>query len=71
MADKKQSQQDAIQDAVDQAEEQGFLGQKTDPRPNSAYSLESGPDSPSAAEATLDGLRAQTETLEATLSNKQ
>lgn len=35
-----------IQKAVDEAEKQGFYGVKADPRPNSEYSLESGPESP-------------------------
>lgn len=39
-----------VQKTVDRAEEQGFLGQKVDPLPNSAHSLESGPDSPTIAE---------------------
>lgn len=39
-----------VQKQVDEEQEQGFLGTKVDPRPNSAYSLESGPDSPSAVE---------------------
>lgn len=38
------------QKTVDKAEEQGFLGRKVDPLPNSAHSLESGPDSPTVAE---------------------
>lgn len=29
----------------------GFIGTKVDPTPNEEYSLESGPDSPSASEA--------------------
>lgn len=35
-----------VQKQQDKAEEKGFLGQKVDPRPNSDYSLESGPDAP-------------------------
>lgn len=35
-----------VQAKTDAAEEQGFLGTKVDPLPNSAYSLESGPDAP-------------------------
>ena len=35
-----------VQKKVDKGEEQGFLGRKVDPRPNSDYSLESGPDAP-------------------------
>lgn len=52
------------QKAVDTAEEQGFIGTKVDPRPNSDYSLESGPDSPSAAEQRLDVARADIEAAE-------
>lgn len=42
-----------VQEEVAKAQEQGYFGTKTDPRPNSDYSLESGPDSPSPAEADL------------------
>jgi hypothetical protein len=45
-----------VQKNVDAEHDQGYVGVKVDPRPNSAYSLESGPDSPSAVEA--DGVRA-------------
>lgn len=38
------------QKLADKAEEQGFIGIKVDPLPDSAHSLESGPDSPTAAE---------------------
>lgn len=37
-----------VQKAVDEEQEQGFVGEKVDPRPNSDHSLESGPDSPPA-----------------------
>ena len=40
----------SVQEQVDAEQEQGFFGTKVDPRPNSDYSLESGPDSPSAVE---------------------
>lgn len=52
MAEKKPADagQAEVQKMVDEAEEQGFLGQKVDPFPNSAHSLESGPDSPTIAE---------------------
>jgi hypothetical protein len=36
--------------AVETAQDQGFIGVKVDPLPNSAYSLESGPDSPTILE---------------------
>lgn len=34
------------QEAVDEETEKGYRGAKVDPLPNSAYSLESGPDAP-------------------------
>lgn len=37
--------------AFDEAADQGFFGEKVDPYPNEAYSLESGPDSPGVVEA--------------------
>jgi len=42
------------QKIADTAEAQGFIGTKADPRPNSDYSLESGPDSPSPLEQYID-----------------
>lgn len=39
-----------MQKMADEATEQGFLGTKVDPLPNSAYSLESGPESPTIDE---------------------
>lgn len=39
-----------VQKAVDQGEDQGYLGVKVDPLPNTAYSLESGPDAPTIVE---------------------
>ena len=35
---------------ADEQTEQGFIGTKVDPLPNSAHSLESGPEAPTAAE---------------------
>lgn len=40
-----------VQKKVEQAEDRGYLGTKVDPRPNSDYSLESGPDSPGVLDA--------------------
>lgn len=40
-----------VQEKADKEHEQGFVGTKVDPRPNSDYSLESGPDSPSAVDS--------------------
>jgi hypothetical protein len=39
-----------VEKEVDKEQEQGYRGVKVDPLPNSAHSLESGPDSPTAAE---------------------
>lgn len=36
--------------ALDKANDQGFIGTKVDPLPNEAYSLETGPDSPTIGE---------------------
>jgi hypothetical protein len=54
----------ALEDAV----ERGYLGNKVDPRPNSAHSLESGPDGVSALDGALDAKRGQTEDMEASNS---
>lgn len=35
-----------VQKQIDEEQAQGFLGAKVDPRDNSEYSLESGPDAP-------------------------
>lgn len=37
-----------VQEQVDEEQAKGFFGTKVDPRPDSDYSLESGPDSPPA-----------------------
>lgn len=39
-----------VQAKVNEAEEKGYVGTSPDPFPNSAYSLQSGPDSPTAEE---------------------
>ena len=44
--------QKAQEDAL--GTDKGFTGIKVDPRPNEEYSLESGPDSPSAADVRGD-----------------
>lgn len=41
-----------VQQAADEATEKGYIGTTPDPFPNEAYSLKSGPDSPSAAETS-------------------
>jgi hypothetical protein len=43
----------------------GYIGTKVDPRPNEEHSLESGPDSPSAADVAVDVAAQRTEALEA------
>lgn len=43
----------------------GYIGTKVDPRPNSDYSLESGPDSPSAFEQAIDAANSRAEELRA------
>lgn len=43
----------------------GYAGTKVDPRDNSEYSLESGPESPSALEASVDAAKARVDELEA------
>lgn len=45
-----------VQKTVDEAEDKGYFGVKVDPLPNEAYSLESGPDSP-----TLEDVRKASE----------
>jgi hypothetical protein len=54
MADAKNKKDDhgqaEVQKAVEAEQEQGFRGAKVDPLPNSAHSLESGPDAPTVVE---------------------
>ena len=45
-----------VQKQVESDQEQGFHGTKVDPLPNSAHSLQSGPDAPTAREQ-LDAAR--------------
>lgn len=58
-----------VQSKADAELEQGFSGTKVDPRPNEDYSLESGPDSPNAAEVALDTLDARKAALEASTAS--
>lgn len=58
MAESKKSPEDRVQKQFDEAHAQGFFGTKADPRPNSDYSLESGPESPTAAEQLADAAEA-------------
>lgn len=41
-----------VQEAMDAAHEQGYVGTVPDPFPNEAYSLQSGPDSPTVRQQT-------------------
>lgn len=50
MAKHEASDTEQVQANVDEETEQGFRGTKVDPRPDSDYTLQSGPDSPSAFE---------------------
>lgn len=43
-----------VEERVDAIEEKGYIGTKVDPLPNSAHSLESGPDAPPVSEARRD-----------------
>lgn len=45
--------------------EAGYAGVKVDPMPNEAYSLEDGPDSPSALDGTIAAASARVDELEA------
>lgn len=71
MAKRQESQEQKVQEAVDRAEEQGFIGEKADPRDNEEYSLQSGPDSPTAGEQNVEALRARAEQAEADLNADQ
>ena len=55
--DKKQDATDLLQKQMDDANDKGYLGDKVDPLPNSAHSLESGPDAPSPASQYADALQ--------------
>jgi hypothetical protein len=50
---------------------QGFRGDKVDPRDNSEYSLESGPESPSALEQNVDAAKAAAADAEASAATGQ
>ena len=64
-ANKNDLGQAEAQKIADKNEEQGFIGVKVDPLPNSAHSLESGPDSPSALEQSVAAAEARTEAMKA------
>lgn len=48
--DTTKATQEAVTEKVDGDQERGYCGVKVDPRPNSDWSLASGPDSPPAIE---------------------
>lgn len=50
--------------------DKGYIGEKVDPRPNEDYSLESGPDSPSALDAAIDASEGRTEALRASAGDQ-
>lgn len=67
----EKSAEKRLQSEVDKQTEQGFVGTKVDPLPNSAHSLESGPDSPSAAEQYASALAQRAEQANADAKEKQ
>lgn len=64
-ASKDKQTADNVPTEADLGLDEGYIGTKADPRPNSAYSLESGPDSPSAADSAVDVATARIDALEA------
>jgi len=48
--------QEQVQSVFDEAREKGYLGDTPESHPNSAFSLQSGPDSPSVAEQNTAAL---------------
>lgn len=46
----KDAGQEEVQDAFSEAQKKGYFGEGADPLPNSAHSLESGPEAPTVAE---------------------
>lgn len=53
------------------AEDVGYLGTSPDPIPNEEYTLTTGPESPSAAEAHIAALRQRADDLEAEIGKGQ
>lgn len=49
-ASKDDAGQGEVKDAFAKAQEQGYFGQEVDPTPNEAFSIKSGPDSPTITE---------------------
>lgn len=59
-----------VQAAMDEATSKGYFGTVPDPNPNEAYSIQSGPDSPTAAE-TRTALTADASADEPARSEKE
>jgi hypothetical protein len=59
-----------VRDAFAEAQEQGYFGQKVDPLPNSAHSLESGPEAPTASEQHATALKARADDITADAKKK-
>jgi hypothetical protein len=59
-----------VRDAFDDAQQKGYFGQKVDPLPNSAHSLESGPEAPTASEQHATALKARAEDITADAKKK-
>jgi hypothetical protein len=66
MAESKKADagQAEVQDAFTEAQKKGFFGESPSPIPNKEYSLESGPESPSAFEGQVAHVKARLKTLE-------
>jgi hypothetical protein len=67
-AKKDDAGQAEAQALADKHNEQGFIGVKVDPLPNSAHSLASGPDAPTVAEQTAEALRQRSDAVTADLN---
>lgn len=61
----------ALQAEQDKADVQGYRGENPDPRPNSDYSLESGPESPTVLQQLRDAAQAEVDRLDALLAEAQ
>ena len=62
---KQDGGQDEVQATVENQEEKGHIGEKPGGFPNDAFSLESGPDSPSALEQKAAALDQRAEQVRA------
>lgn len=56
MTAKKEAVKGDVAEQVAEDEDKGYHGDKVDPRPNSDYTLESGPDSPPAVDDPHTGV---------------